>query len=70
MFISLHPPILIPDNGIEHFKTMNDFKKKIAEHKEITVDDLMDRNENGTCFVHYDLNDEVLRDMWPFLRIA
>jgi RNA polymerase sigma factor (sigma-70 family) len=57
-------------NGIEHIKTMNDFKKRIAEYIGITVSEMMGRNEDGSCFNHYDLNDQAVRELDLFLRSA
>lgn len=55
-------------NGIEHYKTMTEFKKRIAEYKGTTVSDLMGRNEDGTCFAHYDLNEKAVQENDPFFR--
>jgi P4 family phage/plasmid primase-like protien len=49
-------------NGIEHHKTMNEFRKRIAEHKGVTVSDLLCHNEKGTCFRDYDLTEEAIRE--------
>ena len=54
-------------NGIERCKTMNEFRKRIAEHRGVAVNDLLCHNENGSCFRDYDLTEEAAREYGAFL---
>ncbi len=57
-------------NGIEHSKSLPEFKRRIAEYKGITVHDLMDHNESGSIFLHYDLDEKAIQEYDPFFRSA